>query len=201
MKVDSKNIIRLIIAILAISAVISSISFNNFNIFQSLTKFTYTSNVAVGIVLIMVSCNYIPEKNILIVLPQIMLTYVVFALVLSRGIQHQPIYSLIEHYIVPLYLLADYFFFVKERQSIYKVGLSVFAFTIIYMIYIFSYGYVTGYYPYFFIDLNKYSLMHVSMAVCAVITLVFIIFGLLVIIKDLQLSIYRKILERRLIKL
>ncbi len=193
----NKSTIRLAMAMLATFALSYSISISDFNIYQIFCQFTYVSNIAVIIVLFLVGTKQIDEKNILLVLPQIMVTYLVYSLVLSKGISTETMFSIVEHYIVPIYFLMDFFCVVRERPSIFKVVFVILCFIVGYLSFMFSYGAVTGYYPYFFIDLSKYSLEKVSIATAMIITLVFVVLAVIVTIKELQIYIYKKILDRR----
>ncbi|MFC4892723.1 hypothetical protein ACFPDQ_06630 [Pseudofrancisella aestuarii] len=197
MSILKLNIIRFCVAFISLFAVSYSIYYSGFNIFEVFAQFTYISNLSVIVILFLISFNFISDKNILFVLPQITLTYIIFALLLSKGIVNETPYSLVEHYFLPIYLLCDYFLFVKERAKIYKVLTVLVTYTVIYMIYMYSYGYFSGYYPYFFIDLTINPLWKVVATSIAIIILVYVIFFVIVAAKQAQNKIYKRFSDKR----
>ncbi|APC97743.1 Pr6Pr family membrane protein [Francisella frigiditurris] len=191
------SFIRFVVACVSLLAISYSIYDSGFNIFQVFAQFTYISNISVILVLFLVCFKCISDKYILMVLPQITLTYIVFALLLSKGIVNETPYSLVEHYFLPIYLLCDYFLFVKERVKIYKVLIVLVTYTVIYMIYMYSYGYFSGYYPYFFIDLTINPLWKVVANSIAIIILVYVIFFVIAAAKQAQNKIYKRFSDKR----
>jgi len=186
------SILRLFMASIATLSLIYSIHTNGNSILQVLSMFTYVSNIAVILVLFLVGIKLLDDKNILLVVPQITITCIVYSTLLSHGFMNEAVVSKIEHYIIPIYLICDYLMFVKERVSFKKAFIVLLIFIIVYLVYIFSYGYFSGNYPYYFVDIKNNSLAKVTTTVSTIIVSSILILIIFYIFKAIQLYVCRK---------
>ncbi|MFC4892367.1 hypothetical protein ACFPDQ_04820 [Pseudofrancisella aestuarii] len=163
------------------------------SLFHIFAQFTYVSNFIVAMVLILVSLGKLEDKYILIPLPSIVITYIVFSLFISKGLDSEPLYNIIEHYLTAFYLMFDYIFFVSGRTTFLRSFIFAISIVLIYLIYVFIYGFIVGYYPYHFFDLNKETIENVVLLVLFINIAVIILFTAFFVFKVLQLALYEKI--------
>ena len=168
-----KIIYKLIIIILGLFAVISGLITADKKIdIETLYYFTYQSNILV-IVYFIIDIIYLIKKQ-KIFMPRlkgtitmsITVTFLIYHFLLSGGYDNRAdiIRSTILHYIVPIMTIVDYILF--DKKGIYKnidpiLWLII---PLIYFLFIFIRAKLGGelsngsYYPYFFIDINKYGI-------------------------------------------
>ena len=186
-----KIIYKLIIIILGLFAVISGLITADKKIdIETLYYFTYQSNILV-IVYFIIDIIYLIKKQ-KIFMPRlkgtitmsITVTFLIYHFLLSGGYDNRAdiIRSTILHYIVPIMTIADYILF--DKKGIYKnidpiLWLII---PLIYFLFIFIRAKLGGelsngsYYPYFFIDINKYGIKTV-LKNALFITIAFTILG------------------------
>ena len=188
-------IYKLIIIIIGSFAVFHGFFYDNgnfkFNI-ETLYYFTYQSNMLVIIYFFLDTINIIKKKETLYprfkgaVTMSITVTFLVYHFLLSPTSEELKkldyIRNLIVHYIVPIMTILDYIIF--DAKGIYKImdPLLWLLIPILYFAFIliraktgnpFSDG---SYYPYFFVDIDKYGLKTVMKNVFF-ITLFFAVLG------------------------
>ncbi|WP_297285488.1 Pr6Pr family membrane protein [uncultured Brachyspira sp.] len=186
-----KIIYKLIIIILGLFAVISGLITADKKIdIETLYYFTYQSNILV-IVYFIIDIIYLIKKQ-KIFMPRlkgtitmsITVTFLIYHFLLSGGYDNRAdiIRSTILHYIVPIMTIVDYILF--DKKGIYKnidpiLWLII---PLIYFLFIFIRAKLGGelsngsYYPYFFIDINKYGIKTV-LKNALFITIAFTILG------------------------
>ena len=186
-----KIIYKLIIIILGLFAVISGLITADKKIdIETLYYFTYQSNILV-IVYFIIDIIYLIKKQ-KIFMPRlkgtitmsITVTFLIYHFLLSGGYENRAdiIRSTILHYVVPIMTILDYILF--DKKGIYKnidpiLWLII---PLIYFLFIFIRAKLGGelsngsYYPYFFIDINKYG-MKTVLKNALFITIAFTILG------------------------
>ncbi|APC97964.1 Pr6Pr family membrane protein [Francisella frigiditurris] len=192
------SICRLLIAALALfgvtGSVIGHVYRHEFNsVFELFAQFTYVSNFVVAMILIFVALGKLEDRHIIIPLPSIVLTYIVFSLFLSEGILREDIYSVIEHYVIALYLMFDFIFFVNGKNTFFRSLIFAVSIVVLYLIYVFVYGYLTnGYYPYFFFDLKTKSVESVMEVVFYINLTLVVLFIIFFALKFVQIALYER---------
>ncbi|MFC4892370.1 hypothetical protein ACFPDQ_04835 [Pseudofrancisella aestuarii] len=192
------SIFRLLIATLALFGVMGSIighvyrhEFNS--VFELFAQFTYISNFVVAMILIFVALEKLEDRHIIIPLPSIVLTYIVFSLFLSEGILREDVYSIIEHYVIAFYLMFDFIFFVNGKNTFFRSLIFAVSIVVLYLIYVFLYGYLTnGYYPYFFFDLKTKSVESVMEVVFYINLTLVVLFIIFFVLKFIQIALYER---------
>ncbi len=186
-----KIIYKLIIIILGLFAVISGLITQDKKIdIETLYYFTYQSNILV-IVYFIIDIVYLIKKQKTFmprlkgtITMSITVTFLIYHFLISGGYENRAdiIRSTILHYIVPIMTILDYILF--DKKGIYKnidpiLWLII---PLIYFLFIFIRAKVGGklsngsYYPYFFIDINKYGIKTV-LKNALFITIAFTILG------------------------
>ena len=186
-----KIIYKLIIIILGLFAVISGLLTADKKIdIETLYYFTYQSNILVIIYFIIDIVYLIKKQKTFMprlkgpITMSITVTFLIYHFLLSGGYEDRAdiIRSTILHYIVPIMTIVDYILF--DKKGIYKnidpiLWLII---PLIYFLFIFIRAKVGGelsngsYYPYFFIDINKYGIKTV-LKNALFITIAFTILG------------------------
>ncbi|OEJ15352.1 hypothetical protein BFL38_13745 [Brachyspira hampsonii] len=166
---------KIIIIIIGIFAVLHGFFYDNFKLdIETAYYFTYQSNILVIIYFILDILNIIKKKETFYprfkgaVTMSITVTFLVYHFLLSptadKYIGFAYIRNVIVHYIVPVMTIFDYIIF--DKKGIYKVidPILWLIIPILYFVFIlirarvgspFSDG---SYYPYFFVDIDKYGL-------------------------------------------
>ena len=186
-------IYKIIITIIGIFAVLNGFFYDNFQLdIETAYYFTYQSNILVIVYFILDIFNIIKKKETFYprfkgaVTMSITVTFLVYHFLLSttsgklEGIDY--IRNIILHYIVPIMTIFDYIIF--DKKGIYKIidPILWLIIPILYFVFVlirarvgspFSDG---SYYPYFFVDIDKYGLKIVLRNVFF-ITLFFAVLG------------------------
>lgn len=186
-------IYKIIITIIGTLAVFNGFFYDNFQLdIETAYYFTYQSNILVIVYFILDIFNIIKKKETFYprfkgaVTMSITVTFLVYHFLLSttsgklEGIDY--IRNIILHYIVPIMTIFDYIIF--DKKGIYKIidPILWLIIPILYFVFVlirarvgspFSDG---SYYPYFFVDIDKYGLKTVLRNVFF-ITLFFAVLG------------------------
>lgn len=123
----------------------------------------------------------------------ISITFIIFALLLSAYYQPTGIEAFTNismHYIIPIMFIIDWFISECDVQYQYSWLIYWLIYPFIYLAYSVIRGYITGFYPYYFIDLN-----HITVYDLILFTIALTIFYLL--ITSIYITLNRKIYSKR----
>jgi hypothetical protein len=190
------KIFRLIVCILAWMGIIIRIIIGIFDIIggadpfsyfgNSLSYYTLQTNLMVAIWLIIAIVLGEQEERPLIMHPiihgaiclYITTTFLIFAIFLSGGYQPtgiEAISNILMHYIVPVAFILEWIFseIHTKYKYIYLLYYSIYPFA--YVFYTVIRGFFTGFYPYYFFDLNTISPISLAINVILLVILFTII--------------------------
>lgn len=91
------------------------------------------------------------------------------------------------HYVVPVMYLFDWFMFVPRRTLQWKQVLYWPAFPLLYAVYTFMHGALTGFYPYFFINVTRLGYA-MALLNCVYLLAVFVILGSVLVAIDRRMN-------------
>ncbi len=129
--------------------------FQTFGIFQFLDYFTYLSNVVVVGMLLTLILGVCGRSFFLYGTVYISVTFLIYTTLLSPGLGEESMQSLVLHFIVPLFVIFDFFIFSAPKKLSYKKVLGILGFPLLYGAYVLIYGSLTESYPYFFVDVTE----------------------------------------------
>ena len=109
----------------------------------------------------------------------ISVTFIIFALLLS--VYYQPtgieaITNILMHYAIPIAFILDWFISESDVKYEYRYLIYYLIYPFVYLAYSLVRGIFTGFYPYFFIDLNYISIVELIISVIALMVF-FLILG------------------------
>lgn len=164
--------------------------------------FTMQSNVMVGIWLLFVLLLGGKEERALILHPivhgaiclYITATFLIFAVFLSPYYQPtglEGVYNILMHYVIPFAFIAEWI--VSELDTRYEYNYLIYytSYPFAYLFYTVIRGFITGFYPYYFFDLNQISILDLIVNVIMLIIL-FTILG------TIYITINRKLNKSKL---
>ncbi|MBD3339985.1 MAG: hypothetical protein GF353_12800 [Candidatus Lokiarchaeota archaeon] len=120
-------------------------------------------------------------------------TFVIFAIFLSPYYQPtgiEAVANILMHYIVPLAFILEWFITELDTQYQYRYLLYYTIYPLAYLFYTLIRGTITGFYPYWFFDLNNISIIQL------VINVIFLMM-LFTIIASIYIALNRKIYKSR----
>lgn len=91
--------------------------------------------------------------------------------------------NILLHYVVPVVYFADWLVFVPKGTLVRKQVLNWLAFPLLYAVYTLIHGGLTGFYPYFFLNVTKLGYPGVLLC-CAFLLVCFILLGLFLVAID-----------------
>lgn len=169
---------------------------------NTFSYFTIQSNIMVVIwITLALLLGHKEERSILLhpiihgaICLYITVTFLIFAIFLSGGWQPtgiEAVSNLLMHYIIPFIFIGEWI--ISETTTPYKYKYLIF-----YTFYPFGYlfytvirGYITGFYPYYFFDLNSISVVDLIINVILLIILFTILGGI-------YITINRKLYKSRI---
>ena len=126
----------------------------------------------------------------------ITVTFIIFALFLSPYYQPtgiEGVLNILSHYIIPIAFIIEWFLTESDTEYEWSYIGYWMIYPFIYLTYVLIRGYLTGLYPYYFIDLNYISIITLVLVVIA-LTVFFFLLG------SLYITLNRKIYNAKIKK-